>query len=143
MKIIINTIIILFIHYTQVQANEYDFNKYKIILERNIFDSTRGIDNNISIEQLIPTPTPEPDYIDVTGTIIQKNKAIAFFEGSKTNFNKAISTGNFIANAKLIKINNTQITLEFNNKQHIIIPIGDRIIIEYNGKINVIKKHNI
>ena len=140
MKVIKNIIVILFIYYTPVQANEYDFDKYKIILERNIFDSTRGINNNIFIEPLMPTPIPEPDYINVTGTIIQKNKAIAFFEGSKENFNKAISTGNFIANAKLIKINNTQVTLKFDNKQYIVIPIGNRIIIEYNGKINVIKK---
>lgn len=89
------------------------FETYKIILDRNIFDSTRS-----------PLPSPRnrqreeirPDRIRLTGVFISRKEAVAFFEGSRSQFNSALRPNERIGGLRLLEIRTNHVKLAKNNQ---------------------------
>ena len=98
-----------------------NFDSYKIVLERNIFDPNR----NVSLLSL-PKPTPMPlpiiplEYITLTGVMIAgpgeskkttMTRSIIFFKGSKPEYSVVLTEGMSIQGFKIGKTQTNQIEL--------------------------------
>ena len=101
---------------------------YALVRARNIFDPERqlGVTSTSAPTQ---TQTPAPtaaDYAALTGTMLTANKALAFFSGSRPEFNKVLVIGGTIAGATLMQITSNSIEIEREGKR-ILIAIGQTV----------------
>ena len=109
-------------------AKKAGYEGYALVRARNIFDPERqpGI-----TETSAPSPSPAPpstaaDYAALTGTMLTAEKALAFFSGSRPEFNKVLVIGGTIAGATLIQINASSIEVEREGKR-IVILVGQTV----------------
>jgi len=47
------------------------------------------------------TPAPAPDFLDLRGTLVQAGEPLAFFEGSGSDYRKALGVGADLAGLKV------------------------------------------
>jgi hypothetical protein len=85
------------------------FDSYKIIIERNIFDSNRVAAP--APGQLAPKVEAPPERITLTGVFLSGRKCVAFFEGSRSDYTGAVSQGDTIAGLKLVEVGFNQVKL--------------------------------
>ena len=82
------------------------FENYRMVRTRNVFDPDRRAMNPTQ-STAPPVPIKESDYIALTGTMINAGKALAFFSGSRSDFNKVLSVRDKIADATITNITAT------------------------------------
>ena len=89
-------------------AKKTGYDGYPLLQTRNIFDPERlpGITTAPAAAQT-PSPTAA-DYAALKGTLLAADKTLAFFSGSRAEFNKVLAVGGKIAGATV-----TQITFDF------------------------------
>lgn len=82
------------------------FENYALVRTRNIFDPERQPGaTNTAVASQTPQPTPSStDYAALTGVMITAEKALAFFSGSRPEFNAVLSTKGNIAGAVVTRI---------------------------------------
>lgn len=80
------------------------FEGYKLVRTRNVFDPDRR--PPIAPGQATPAPAPiqQSDYIALTGTMLNAGKALAFFSGTRAEFNKVLGVRDSIAKATITSI---------------------------------------
>ncbi len=85
------------------------FDSFKLIHTRNVFDPDRR-----PVRPAGPSTTSagRSDYLALTGTLLDATKSYAFFSGSRMEFNKVLSVGDKIANAKVTQITPVNIVVE-------------------------------
>ncbi|MCX6966209.1 MAG: hypothetical protein NTZ46_00240 [Verrucomicrobia bacterium] len=107
-------------------ARKPGYEGYALVQTRNIFDPERlpGIVYTPDASQ--PVSATATDYAALTGTLITAEKALAFFSGSRPEYNKVISIGGKIAGAKLKQITPTSIEVERANKR-ITVAVGETV----------------
>jgi len=104
------------------------FENYALLRTRNIFDPDRqpGATNTPVVSQ---TPTPPPtraDYAALTGIMITADKALAFFSGSRPEFNAVLATSGTIAGAVVTRITPDSVEVERDGKR-IVIAVGQTV----------------
>ncbi len=84
------------------------YDNFKLVHTRNVFDPDRR-----PVRPANATPTGgRADYVALTGTMINTDKSYAFFSGSRSDFNRVLSVGDKIANARLTEITPLNIVVE-------------------------------
>ena len=89
-----------------VSSQKQGFENYALLRTRNIFDPDRQPGaSNTSVASQTPQPTPSvSDYAALTGTLITAEKALAFFSGSRPEFNAVLAAQGSIAGAIVTRI---------------------------------------
>jgi hypothetical protein len=91
-----------------------DYESFKIITDRNIFDPNR------SSRSRTRTDGPRPARVEsfaLVGTMSYENGTYAFFDGTGSSYRKAIKTGDTIAGYKVSDISADRVKLEANGQQ--------------------------
>src|ERR1700683_5600778 len=74
----------------QAPASKQGFDAYHILVARNIFDPNRVAISASAGTQ--PRPVEQPhkatDYVTLTGVMVNDGKALAFFSGSRPDYDK-------------------------------------------------------
>src|SRR5262245_31814930 len=92
-----------------------DFQSFKIITDRNIFDPNRSSRSSRSRSE-----GPRPARIEsfaLVGTMSYQKGTYAFFDGTGASYRKAIKTGDTIAGYKVADISADRVKLEANGQQ--------------------------
>lgn len=91
-----------------------NFDAFKIILERNIFNASR---------QAQPPPAQRPraeirpERITLLGVLVDGNNSAAFFDGSRSEYTRAVRTGEEIAGYKVVDIGTDKVRLANGDKK--------------------------
>jgi hypothetical protein len=112
----------------QPPAAAHGFDAYRIVATRNIFDPDR-----IPTETNAPPPsrvTERPatavDYVTLTGILVNGGKTLAFFSGSRPDYDKVTGVDGDIAGAKISKI--TPENIEVNRAgRKIVVAVGQTV----------------
>jgi len=93
------------------------YEDYALVQARNIFDPERlpGAASAPASAQLLPSTAA--DYAALTGVMLTADKALAFFSGSRPEFNKVLALGGMIAGATLMQITADSIEVEREGKR--------------------------
>lgn len=91
-----------------------DFETFKLILDRNIFDPDRRGPREQRRER--PPEPPREESFTLLGTMFYANKQLAFFDGTDTEWAGAVKMGESVAGHKLTKIGFDAIELEWNGE---------------------------
>ena len=86
---------------------------YGLLKTRNIFDPQRQPGATAAAT---PPPTSQSDYAALTGTLITAEKTLAFFSGSRPEFNAVLGLRSAIAGATITRITPDAIEIERNGK---------------------------
>jgi hypothetical protein len=101
------------------------YDKFKLIHTRNIFDPDRR-----PIRTGPPAPTPPPartDYVALTGTFFDgERKQLAFFSGTRPEYNKVLSVHEQIAGATINKITGANVEV-IRNGHPITVAVGQTV----------------
>lgn len=102
------------------------FDSFKIVLDRNIFNSQRTGDIRKSNKPTTQTQTITPDKITLAGVLINGAEVVAFFDGSRSEYTAAVRLGEKIANHRLVEVRTDQVRLVHNGKT-LELPVGFQI----------------
>jgi hypothetical protein len=97
----------------QKPAAAQGFDAFKMVRSRNIFDPDRRpppSQNGSSAASAVPLA--QSDYVALTGTLVTNDKALAFFSGSRADFDKVLPIKEKIAGATITKIDHGSVTIE-------------------------------
>jgi len=104
------------------------FDAYGIFATRNIFDPDRRPHTVMAVE---PTRVAEPppravDFVTLTGVMVNNGKALAFFSGSRSDYDKVTEVNGDIAGAKVAKITPSGIQVVRSGRT-ISVPVGQTV----------------
>lgn len=91
-----------------------DFNSFKIVVERNIFNQDR-----MPHERAVQS-TRVPDSFSLVGTLFYAGGDIAFFDGTSSEFRKALKVDGDIAGFKVTAITLNSVTLSDGTNQTVL-----------------------
>jgi hypothetical protein len=100
------------------------FQSFKMLQTRNIFDPQRQ-----PLSQPTPhqrTSTPRPDTAALTGTMVTADKKLAFFSGSRADYNKVLGEKGQIAQGTITHITETDVEIERDGKR-VVVSIGQSL----------------
>jgi hypothetical protein len=99
-----------------------DFNTFKIIVERNIFNPNRRPGQRPGDRGEAPKPV-KTDGLSLVGTLVYDTNAYAFFDGSDARFRTVLQTSNSLSGLTLVEI--TPDRVKFNTASNTLeLPIG-------------------
>ena len=107
-------------------AKKISYDTYRMVRTRNIFDPDRramlvssasASASSASQNAASSAPVTQSDYVALNGILITSDKSLAFFSGSRAEYNKVLPVQDAIAGAKLLKIMPDSIVVERDGKQ--------------------------
>jgi hypothetical protein len=107
---------------------KFDESAFRIVAERNIFNANRS-GGAVRLPSRRPTSV---EFFALVGTMEYEKGAFAFFEGSSSEFTKAIKADSVIGGHKLMSIAATGVKLEADGKE-IELPVGSQMRREDQG----------
>jgi hypothetical protein len=107
----------------EAPAGAPEFKDFKIILDRNVFDPSRS--QRSSREERTRRVQP-PDRLVLAGALIDNQRAVAFFEGSKREYNTEIQRGETIDGYVITSIRTDRIIMQKGNHR-IDLPVGSSL----------------
>jgi len=115
----------------QAPSSGPGFGAYAIVTTRNIFDPdrvpyTRSQPVGYQRRYTAPAAPPAPDYISLTGVLLDRDKALAFFSGSRGDYDKVVPMSGGIADAKLTKVTTAGVEVNRGGKT-IALSIGETL----------------
>ena len=103
------------------------FDAFRLVKSRNIFDpDRRGMPSSAPSSR---PSAPRKNTINLTGTMVAEGKTLAFFAGSRSEYNKVISIGESIADFKVTGITNAQVELSHAGKT-VTVAVGKQVPLE-------------
>lgn len=112
--------------FTQTSAKQ-GFETFRMVQSRNIFDPNRQpIRPASSIRRQPPAPVTRNDYASLTGTMVTPEKSLAFFSGTRAEYNKVLPVKGAIAGATITRIEPTQVEVERDGKR-IMLAVGQSL----------------
>ena len=111
---------------TAQPAAAQGYDAFRMLQTRNIFDPDRRpiLTQATTLPQT--PPASRADYVALTGIMLTQDKALAFFSGSRADYNKVLAVNGDIAGAKLTKITTSAIEVERDGKR-ISIAVGQTV----------------
>lgn len=116
-----------------------DFESFKILVQRNIFDPNRRPYSEDTKPDNPPEEPPVVDTIALVGTLISQGGAYAFFDGSSPEFKSARKTSESISNLQLARIDVESVVLK-NGQQEFKLQVGSGLLREDNGPWKITDK---
>ena len=115
---------------TQAAEKAKGYEAFSLVRTRNIFDPNRRPPKKESEQPRVVAPSkPRSVHLALTGTMVTEGKSLAFFSGSRSEFNKIISVGDKIGDFKLVAITGAQVDLEQGGKP-VVLTVGKRMQLE-------------
>jgi hypothetical protein len=102
-----------------------DFNEFKIILDRNIFDPNRAAPGARRRTEDKPKPT-RIDYLNLVGAMSYEKGRFAFFDGTSSEYRKSVKPGDSIAGYKVADVTQNTVTLQSGDKK-LDLPVGGQL----------------
>lgn len=103
---------------TTQAAPEKGFAGFRMVQTRNIFDPDRRPISPTQTGPRLQTPPAERnDFVALTGIMVTAEKSLAFFSGSRADYNKVLGVNAEIAGAKVTKITPANIEVERDGKR--------------------------
>jgi hypothetical protein len=112
-------------------AEDEGYRQFEIIAERNIFNPNRSA--RAAVEpRADPAPSVRTESIALLGTLISKQKRLAFFDGSNSQYQKVLKPADTIAGYIVAEISWDQVTLQ-NGDHRIHLQVGTQLKREGEG----------
>lgn len=108
------------------------YNAFRMVRTRNIFDPERRAVRTEAPRPAAPQTPARDNYISLTGTMVTTDKSLAFFAGSKSEFNKVLGRGEAIADYKIKSVLTTGVELERDGKP-LVLGVGRQLTLEGAG----------
>lgn len=105
---------------TDLSPQYPDFSEFQVLIDRNIFDSTRKAGATPGKEDATQS---NQQVIVLSGTVIQGNKARALFEGSVDAPPEGMKPGDSVAGYRIAEVRTDGVTLS-NDQGTIRLPVG-------------------
>jgi hypothetical protein len=102
-----------------------NFDEFKIITQRNIFDPNRRVRGSRPSNEDRPKPT-RIDYLNLVGAMSYEKGRFAFFDGSSSEYRKSVKPGDSIAGYKVADVTASKVTLESGDKK-VELPVGGQM----------------
>jgi hypothetical protein len=102
---------------------QQNFESFKLVRSRNIFDPDRRPPPSQNGAAASAVPIVQSDYVALTGTLLTSDKALAFFSGSRADFNQVLPVKSKIAGVTITKITVDNITIDRAGKTATV-PVG-------------------
>ena len=81
------------------------YDAFRLFHTRNVFDPDRRPPRAVATETPAPTPAPaRTDFVALTGVLLREDRSLAFFSGSRAEYNKVLSLRDRIAGAEITQI---------------------------------------
>ena len=100
-----------------------DYESFRIITERNIFDPNRSGRGSHSSRKGSSKRGPG-EFFALLGTLSYEKGSFAFFDGSSSQYRSVLETSNNIAGYTIAAITASHVRLELTNGQAIELPVG-------------------
>jgi hypothetical protein len=111
--------------FTQTTAKQ-GFETFRMVQSRNIFDPNRQPIRPASARPRPTAPVTRNDYASLTGTMVTPEKSLAFFSGTRAEYNKVLPVKGAIAGATITRIEPTQVEVERDGKR-IMLAVGQAL----------------
>jgi hypothetical protein len=111
------------------QENAKGYNAFRTVRSRNIFDPQRRAMRTESTTTTVVTTARRPSFIALTGAMVTDDRALAFFSGSPSDYNKVLRAGESIADFKVATVNPKGVELARDGKT-IALNVGQQIPLE-------------
>ena len=103
------------------------FDAFRMVQTRNIFDPERQPIRPASARPV--TPVSRADYASLTGIMATPEKTLAFFSGSRPEFNKVLPVRGQVAGATVTRIAPNEVEIEIDGKKSVLtvgqsLPLG-------------------
>ncbi len=106
------------------------YDAFSLVRTRNIFDPNRRAPVKQSEAARPAAPSrPKSVHLSLTGTMVTDGRSLAFFSGSRSEFNKIIGVGGKIGDFTVAKISGSQVDLE-QAGQPTTLAVGKRLQLE-------------
>jgi hypothetical protein len=112
-----------------------DFDGFKIITQRNIFDPNRSAPGQRRRSEERPKPI-RIDYLNLVGAMSYDKGRFAFFDGNSSEYRKSVKPGDSIAGYKVADVTQNKVTLQSGDKK-IDLPVGGQLKREDDGEWRV------
>ena len=104
------------------------FESFRMIQSRNIFDPSRQpIRPASTYQSQTSAPVARTDYAALTGTLVTEDKQLAFFSGSRADFNKVLPVNSTIAGFKITRITTSEVEVDRGDGKKSVVPIGQTL----------------
>jgi len=114
------------VSFAQAPAPAQGFDVYRVLGERNIFDPNRLPMVQGAPPRVVEQPHKATDYVMLTGVMVNNGKALAFFSGSRPDYDKVTEVNGEIAGAKLTRIAPAGIEVDRAGKK-IVVAVGQTV----------------
>jgi len=105
------------------------YEAYPMVRTKNIFDPQR-YPSSMSAAPVATAPsTPPPkasDFVALTGIMVTGDKALAFFSGSRADYDKVVPVNSDIAGAKVTRITPSNVEVERGGRK-IVVAVGQTV----------------
>ena len=109
----------------EAPAKKQGYDRYPMVRTRNIFDPERQ--PNVPTSAPVSQPAASrADYVALTGIMVTGDKTLAFFSGSRPEFNKVLSINATIAGASITKITPANIEIARDGKS-VTVAVGQTV----------------
>jgi hypothetical protein len=130
MKVLLAAVVLLAPHFLQAAETAKGYDAFPLVRTRNIFDPNRKPPPKKDEQPRAATPSrPKSVHLSLTGTMVTESKRLAFFTGSRSEFNKVISVGEKIGDMKVTSISGAQVELDHAGKPTVL-GVGKRLQLE-------------
>jgi hypothetical protein len=92
------------------------FSSFRLVQSRNVFDPDRRAPRAAAPVRESVSPARE-DIIMLTGTMVQPDRALAFFGGSRPEYRKVLGLASEVAGYTLVSITSSHVELERDGEQ--------------------------
>jgi hypothetical protein len=109
------------------RPSRLSYESFRIIAQRNIFNpnrSSRGDRTPAVSSRREPDRRVRTESFALVGTLSYEKGTFAFFDGSSSQYQKALQPADTIAGYKIADIASSHVTLESTNSQTIQLPVG-------------------
>jgi len=103
------------------------FETFRLVRTRNIFDPDRRMSSQAAARA--PSGAAPSDYVALTGTLVTADKVLAFFSGSRPEFNTVLGLSGTVANIKVTGITPLQIEVNRAGKAFVI-AVGQQLALD-------------
>lgn len=117
----------------QTPAQGKGYEAFQGMRTRNIFDPDR---RGPRVESAPSAATSNrPDFVALTGTMVTSGKTLAFFVGSRTEFNKVLAVNEKIADYTVASITPSHVELEKEGKP-VTLGVGKQLAMDGSGTVS-------
>ena len=109
-------------HTKAAVASRVDFDSFRLITERNIFNPNRSGRRDSTRRE--PDRRTRVDSFALVGTMSYEKGRIAFFDGTSSDYRKVIGASDTIAGYTVASVTTEHVTLQSTNQPEVKLPVG-------------------